>query len=110
MDLVMDLSKTGLDMFFKPYQITALNILWRSSEPLSSRQVWKQANTEMTETISRASIINFLNASVDFGLLTFDEVTGKGGYHRIYSPKLSKFEAKAHITKIVNEHLQTLPT
>jgi hypothetical protein len=110
MDLVMDLSKTGLEMFFKPYQVTALNLVWKSKEALSSRQVWKAANEEMVLSISRASIINFLNAAVELGFLKFDEVTGKGGYHRIYSPKLSKFEAKAYLKRIVYNHLQTLPT
>ena len=108
MDLVMDLSKTGLEMFFKPYQVIALNILWRSSEPLSSRQVWNTANNEMTETISRASIINFLNAAVELGLLNFIETTGKGGYRRLYSSNLSRFKIKSFLSKTVTEHLETL--
>lgn len=108
MDLVMDLSKSGLEMFFKPYQVKTLNILWKSNEPKSSRQVWNMANNEMTESISRASIINFLNASVDLGLLDFIETTGKGGYRRLYSSKLSRFETTVFLSKMVEEHLQTL--
>jgi hypothetical protein len=88
MDLILDLSETGLGMFFKPYQIETLDLLWSSEEALSSRQVWEQVNEKLSGTISRASIINFLNASVENGLLDYYETTGKGGYRRIYSSKL----------------------
>jgi predicted transcriptional regulator len=108
MDLVMDLTKTGLDMFFKPYQVTALNILWSSRNPQNSRQVWEQANKQLPGTISRASIINFLNASVENGLLNYVETTGKGGYRRLYSSKLTKPETSIFLTEKVREKLQTL--
>ncbi len=42
------------------------------------------------KSISRASIINFLNAMVDEGVLDYVEETGKGGYHRVYSAKLDE--------------------
>lgn len=109
MSQVMDLSKTGLNMFFKPYQIAALNVLWDSSEPLSSREVMEEVNKNMTERISRASIINFLNASVEHGMLDFIETTGKGGYRRLYSAKISSFQIKSFLTRMVEEQLQTLP-
>lgn len=108
MNLNLDLQETGLAMFFKPYQITSLNILWKSDEPQSSRQVWERVNEELSESISRASIINFLNASVDNGLLDYTETTGKGGYRRLYSSKLTKPEASQYLTVVVSEKLQTL--
>jgi len=108
MNLNMDLTKTGLDMFFKPYQVTALNILWGSPNPLSSRQVWEQANEQLPGTISRASIINFLNASVENGLLNYVETTGKGGYRRLYSSKLSKPETLSFLSQMVQDRLHTL--
>jgi Fe2+ or Zn2+ uptake regulation protein len=108
MNLNLDLQETGLAMFFKPYQITSLNILWKSDEPQSSRQVWERVNEELSESISRASIINFLNASVDNGLLDYTETTGKGGYRRLYSSKLNKPDASVYLTGIVSEKLQTL--
>jgi Fe2+ or Zn2+ uptake regulation protein len=70
MDLTLDLSETGLEMFFRPYQIEALELLWNTEETLSSRKVWEQVNEKLEGTISRASIINFLNASVENGLLS----------------------------------------
>ena len=108
MDLLLDLSETGLEMFFKPYQIISLDILWNSEETLSSRQVWEQANEQLPGTISRASIINFLNASVENGLLNYVETTGKGGYRRLYSSKLDKPETSTFLSGMVKERLQTL--
>ena len=104
----MDLTKKGLDMFFKPYQVTALNILWDSPNRQSTRQVWEQANEQLPGTISRASIINFLNASVENGLLNYVETTGKGGYRRLYSSKLSKPETSTFLSKMVQDRLQSL--
>ena len=104
----MDLSKTGLDMFFKPYQIKALEILWNSNESLSSRVVWERVNMDLS--ISRASIINFLNDCVVLGLLDYSETTGKGGYRRLYSARVSRFEIKDFLTRIIQEQLQTLAT
>lgn len=108
MDLIVDLSKAGLDMFFKPYQIASLELLWDSKETLSSRHVWEKVNEHIPGTISRASIINFLNASVENGLLNFVEITGKGGYRRLYSPKMSKPETSTYLSEYVQECLQTL--
>ena len=73
-----------------------------------SREVWDQVNQVLPGTISRASIINFLNASVENGLLEFKETTGKGGYRRLYTPKRSKDETSKYLSKIVQDQLQTL--
>ena len=108
MDLVLDLSEKGFEMFFKPYQIASLDLLWNSDEQLSSRMVWERVNETLPGTISRASIINFLNASVDNGLLDYVETTGKGGYRRLYTSRLSKPETSKYLSKIVQERLQTL--
>ncbi len=108
MDLTLDLSEQGLEMFFRPYQIAALDLLWNSEENHSSRQVWEKVNEVLSGTISRASIINFLNASVENGLLDYVETTGKGGYRRLYTPKRSKPEAVVYLSELVKERLQTL--
>ena len=108
MDLSLDLSETGLEMFFKPYQIISLDILWNNEETLGSRQVWEQANEQLPGTISRASIINFLNASVENGFLDYVETTGKGGHRRLYSSRLTKPETSTFLTEKVRESLQTL--
>jgi hypothetical protein len=53
------------------------------------------------KTISRASIINFLNGMVDEGVLDFEEKSGKGGYHRVYIPKLDEGGFKKAVAKSV---------
>ena len=108
MDLTLDLNEKGFEMFFKPYQIASLDLLWNTDEHLSSRMVWEKVNEMLPGTISRASIINFLNASVENGLLDYIETTGKGGYRRLYTSKLSKPETTKYLSAIVKERLQTL--
>ena len=108
MDLTLDLTETGFKMFFKQYQIASLDLLWNSDKHLSSRDVWEKVNEALPGSISRASIINFLNASVENGLLDFVETTGKGGYRRLYNSKLSKDETTKYLSKIVKDQLKTL--
>lgn len=86
--LTIDLSQEGLALVLKDYQGMAMKLLWNGSQ-YSSREVWEHVNNVLgsgvgRKTISRASVINFLNAMVDKGVLGFTEITGKGGYRRIY--------------------------
>jgi hypothetical protein len=63
---------------------------------------------EGTGSISRASIINFLNAMCDEGILTYGDETGRGGYHRMYSPGLGEEGFKRHVAKtVVSKLLET---
>ena len=68
MSFEMDLSKTGYEMFFKPYQIQALHYLW-TVEEAKSVDVWNHVKALQEDGISRASIINSLNAMADNGIL-----------------------------------------
>jgi hypothetical protein len=86
----MDLSKSGFDMFFKPYMKKGLEVLWEHPEGLNTRQVWMACNEEMERSISRASVINFLAWAAEEGILVYREETGKGGYRRIYTHKFDK--------------------
>ena len=108
MNLSLDLKETGLEMFFKPYQIETLEFLWSTKETMTSRQVWEEVNKKLDGTISRASIINFLNASVENGLLDYTETTGKGGYRRLYTPKLNKEETAKYLSEEVHKALNTI--
>lgn len=108
MTLTIDTSNTGLAMVLKDYQEVALQYLWRlDGEGASSRDVWMQVNEDLEgqRTISRASIINFLNSMVDEGVLDYTEITGKGGHRRIYSAKYNEAEFKEYITKVVVRNL-----
>ena len=102
MQIKMDLQKEGLGMFFRDYQIAILQTLWKNPS-MNSRSVWEQV-----ENISRASVINFLNAMVDEGLLNYVTRTGKGGHQRIYSPKFDENGTKEYLKTLVQEKLKTL--
>lgn len=95
---------SGLDKVLKDYQIEALKLVWKKEEDGAiSKEVYEHVNVALkgVRTISRASIINFLNAMVDEGVLNYKEETCKGGYRRIYYPKLDERGFKKHIAKTV---------
>lgn len=56
-------------------------------------------------SISRASIINFLNSMVDEGLLDYTEITGKGGHRRIYSASKREQEFWEYIIRVTSKRL-----
>ncbi|MHA1973134.1 MAG: hypothetical protein ACTSW1_09085 [Candidatus Hodarchaeales archaeon] len=92
-------------MFFKDYQVEALNILWDTGGDLSSREVWEGVNNRFGKK-SRASIINFLNDMYEADLITGYETTGKGGTRMIYSPKYSEDDLKTHLGNLVIQKMK----
>ena len=110
MPLTLDSDKNGLEMFFKDWQVASLRYLWSiQPEGANSRAVCENVNESLQGSISRASIINYLNDMVDEELLTYTETTGKGGHHRIYRIAFNEEEFKAHvagriITKLLKEY------
>lgn len=111
MPLSLDSDKKGLEMFFKEWQVEALRYLWTvQPEGSNSRLVWENVNESLQGSISRASIINYLNEMVDEGLLTYTETTGKGGHHRVYRIAFNEKEFKAHIAgRIISKLLKEYP-
>jgi predicted transcriptional regulator len=107
MTLTIDTAGKGLAMVLKDYQEEALQYIWgKKGAGASSRDVWSQVNkTLKAKTISRASIINFLNAMVDEGVLNYTEITGKGGHRRIYSTKLDEAQFKQYVAETVLKNL-----
>jgi len=101
--LKFDPESRGLSKVFKDYQQEALRAVWQSEEGANSRKVWQQVNGRLDGggSISRASIINFLNDMVDEGVLGYEERTGKGGYHRVYKPNMNESELKKYIAETV---------
>jgi Fe2+ or Zn2+ uptake regulation protein len=101
-----DASEKGLRAVLKDYQEIALRVIWASPEGLGSRAVWDRVNAELKPgTISRASVINFLEAMREAGVLKGVEKTGKGGYHWIYSPAMNEVEFKQYIARTILESL-----
>jgi Fe2+ or Zn2+ uptake regulation protein len=101
-----DTSEKGLRSVLKDYQELALSVIWESKEGLNSRAIWMKANEALKpESISRASIINFLEAMRETGVLKGVERTGKGGHHCVYSPALNESEFKQYIASTILESL-----
>ena len=103
MTLIFQPEKDGLFKVFRDYQVEAMRFVWeKGDEGVISREVWKHVNENLNgKTISRASIINYLNAMVDEGVLDYEERTGKGGYHRVYRPKLVEAEFRRFLAETV---------
>lgn len=104
MKFILDPEASGLSKVLKDYQREAMNFIWESEGTgLKSRTVHTHVNKRLDggKSISRASIINFLNAMVDEGVLDYIEETGKGGYHRVYSARLDEAGFKRSLAESV---------
>lgn len=103
MTLIFNPANDDLSKIFKDYQEEAIKFVWEVGEQGTIlREVWTKVNERLVgKTISRASIINFLNAMVDEGVLDYNERTGKGGYHRVYRPKLDEPSFKRFVAQVM---------
>ena len=100
MTLIFNPANDGLSKVFRDYQQEALKSVWKNGENgLVSREVYEYVNGKIDDSISRASIINFLKAMADEGVLNYTERTGKGGYHRVYTPRLNESEFKKYVAQ-----------
>jgi len=103
--LEFDTSQKGLRMVLKDWQEETLRSLWENPQQgRISREVWDKVNQRMSPaTISRASIINFLEDMASMGVLGKTEITGKGGYRGVYSPKMDESEFKEFVARTAVE-------
>jgi len=95
-------AETGLRKTLREYEEIALRYIWSvGDDGAGSGKTWEHVNEELGEgkSISRASIIFYLNRMVDEGVLGFRDATGKGGHHRIYITKLDESGYKKYIVK-----------
>ncbi len=102
MNFVLDPRAPGLSKVLRDYQQEALRFIWKSEgKGLTSRVVYTHVNKRLDvgKSISRASIINFLNAMVEEGVLDYVEETAKGGYRRVYSAKLDEVGFKRELAE-----------
>ena len=107
MPLVIDPTKDGFEKVLREYQIEALKLIWANKgDGMTSREVYIAVNDVLgARSVSRASIINFLNAMCDEGVLDFEEETCKGGMRRKYSTGLDESGFKVHIVEMVLKSL-----
>jgi len=95
----IDPSKTGLRKVLREYEELALRFIWEvGEEGAGSAPTWRSVNERLGEgkTISRASIIYFLNRMVDQDVLSWRDATGKGGHRRIYNTNLDEREYRKY--------------
>ena len=103
-----DPSKHGLQKTLKEYEEIGLRYIWNQGEKgAGSGKTWKAVNEALgpDKSISRASVIFFLNRMVDQGVLDYRTATGKGGHHRVYYPIMDEIGYKKHLLKTVVESL-----
>jgi len=104
--LEYDASQTGFLAVLKPWQLKAMQVVWSSPNGANSLTVHQKANQALQgETISRASVINFLEDLREMGVLSGEERTGKGGHHWVYYPKLDEAGFKRFIAETLLEKL-----
>ena len=102
-----DASEKGLRAVLKDYQELALRAIWATPEGLGSKAVMDWVNAELKpNTISRASVINFLESMKEMGVLKGDEKTGKGGHRWIYSPAMNESEFKEFVASTIISNLR----
>ncbi len=101
--------ETDLETVWKEYQVIVMRYIWKiGEEGAGSGKSWEATNLVLKESgksISRASIIFFLNDMVDEGVLKFVERTGKGGHHRIYRPAFDEEAFKEFLAEKIIGHL-----
>lgn len=100
----IDTTQTGIEIIMKPYQYGIITHILDKKENITSGDM--HAHLEFQGyTISRASVINYLKKLAESGIIYRKEETGKGGYHGVYSAKLSFEEI---LTQIVNSAMDSL--
>ena len=109
--IVYDTSKVGFEAVLRVWQLRTLQVLWSSPEGAKSLTVWMKVNKMLEgETISRASIINCLEAMREMGILKGEEKSGKGGYHWIYYPAMEEAGFKKFIAeKMIASLMESFP-
>ena len=97
-----DASKKGLEAIFRPWQIVVIDTIHGNSMGMNSRAVTLEVNKKLSQnSISRASIINFLEYLRDLGILHGEDETGKGGHHWVYSPGMGDSQYKQFIVDMI---------
>jgi predicted transcriptional regulator len=101
-----DLSQAGFVAVLKDWQLKAMQVVWSSPEGSNSRVAWEKVNQMLGEdTISRASVINFLEGMLEMGVLDADDRTGKGGHQHVYKMGMDEEQFKQFIVTTLLESL-----
>jgi hypothetical protein len=97
------LKHEGSKALMKDYQKTALLKLLEQTEPIGTAKMWELIQEELgIDSVSRASVIFFLQDLSKYGYAEETTGTGKGGNRRLYQIILSKEELITKITTDLN--------
>jgi len=115
--VIFNTKKEGFRTVLKDYQELALRLVWARGKNVISRDAWTEINkmylknpSTDRESISRASIINFLNDAVEEGYIDYGEATGKGGHRGLYSEGIGEEGFKRLVVnRIISKLLETWP-
>lgn len=115
--VTFDTKEEGLRTVVKDYQEMALRLVWAKGKDVTSRDAWTEINKMYLKdpsldrpSISRASIINFLNDAVREGYIGYGETTGKGGHRAIYSEGIGEEGFKRLVVnRIMSKLLEMWP-
>lgn len=103
-----DATEKGLQTLFKPYQASLMEHIWELNNQgrvgITSGQAHNYLQSQPDKK-SRASVIFFLNDMVEEGVLDYEERTGKGGYHRVYYPKMDREQFAQHVIETITDKL-----
>jgi hypothetical protein len=84
----------GFNTVLRGWQLKAMEAVWSSPSGANSRTVHQKVNQALKdETISRASVINFLEDLREMGVFSGQERTGKGGYHGSIIPSWMRLDS-----------------
>ena len=104
-------SQMGFNTVLRDWQFKVMQAVWISPNGANSRAVWVKVNQVLEgETISRASVINFLEYLKEMDVISGEERTGKGGHHWVYFPKLDETGFKRYIVdKMIENLMKSFP-
>lgn len=105
-DLQIDLSKDGLEMIFRDYAAAMLEEMWSTGKTVSSLDMTRFQEARFG--LSRATIINTLNRWAKLGIVTYAEITCKGGYKGLYTVAMSRSEFWNWVKANLNEKMSAL--
>ena len=103
-----DPSRPGLRKTLREWEEMALRSMWDvRKDGANSRIVWERVNEKLSEgkSISRASIIVFLEKMEDQSVLGSRDTTGKGGHHKIYYPLMDE---KGYVKYLIETMVESM--
>ena len=103
-----DPSQPGLRKILREWEELALRSIWAvGEEGAKTRAVWEHVTEGLGEgkSISKASIIVFLEKLEEQGVLGSWDTTGKGGHHKIYYPLMDEEGYVRYLIKTMVESM-----